>query len=146
MCLSAPTIGVTSRRLLVESTVGIPAESAMLAGLTNRERKPRENMKLLRLVYRVFLDFLVKLIGAFDLNKMQVSRDDIVIVYEDCGDERDLRIFVPYEIASEDPEYVERICVLMGWALLKPPHFWKSTELGIDALESARQTVLSHTD
>ena len=105
-------------------------------------------MIMLKFIVRYLFSVVSKLIGAFDITKMLIKKDRVVVLFK--GDpaqgEGELSIMVPASMALEYPQFVERTTALIGWALLKPGHFWTSTELGMDAVESATNTLRNHVE
>lgn len=88
------------------------------------------------------LDTLKKLVGAFDPEIAQVSRSSLVIVFGEGTEEyNELKVMIPIEMAEVDPEFVKRSVALVSWALVKPDHYWTSTQIGIDAVEEASKCI-----
>lgn len=88
------------------------------------------------------LDTLKKLVGAFDPDVAQVSRSSLVIVFGEGTEEyNELKVMVPVEMAENDPEFIKRSVALISWAIVKPDHYWTSTQIGIDAVEEASKCI-----
>ena len=97
---------------------------------------------LVTVAFRV-LEFFSKLIGAFDSNKVQISKDNLIVTFgpSKVQDGLDLKIMAPSKLVMQDPEYVKRTAELVAWVMHAPDHYWYTTELGIDVMEEAARKL-----
>lgn len=87
-------------------------------------------------------DVLTKLIGAFRPDVAQVSKAGMVITYEESEEDgANLRIMVPFRMAVENSEHVEKLTTIIAWVLTSPEHYWRSSALGVDVVEEAYKKV-----
>ena len=98
---------------------------------------------MLAMVVVGILEFFSKWIGAFDSDKVQISKRNLVVMFGPSDDEGtfDLKIMIPREWIVQDPEYVKRTATLLGWVLNTPDHYWTSTALGVDVVEEATKRI-----